>query len=98
MYLTEMRRREETRREPGRFPWLPPLVGDIEGIVLERPVTFLVGENGSGKSTLLALPGAAILQMEGGRLESVAWNDLEHVRVTRAFLTNPAAVLRQVLE
>ena len=47
---------------------------------------------------LMALPGATILLAEGGALRQAAWDDLEHVRVTRAFLTNPAAVLRRVLE
>ena len=47
---------------------------------------------------LMALPGATILLAEGGVLRQAAWEDLEHVRVTRAFLTNPAAVLRHVLD
>jgi predicted ATPase len=48
--------------------------------------------------TLMVLPGATILLAEGGVLRPAAWDDLEHVRVTRAFLTNPAGVLRHVLE
>jgi predicted ATPase len=31
-------------------------------------------------------------------LRPTAWDDLEHVRVTRSFLTNPAGVLRHVLK
>ena len=46
----------------------------------------------------MVLPGATILLAEGGVLRPAAWDDLEHVRVTRAFLTNPAGVLRHVLE
>jgi predicted ATPase len=45
---------------------------------------------------LMALPGAAILLAEDGRLRATAWEDLEHVRVTRAFLTNPASVLAKL--
>jgi predicted ATPase len=45
---------------------------------------------------LMALPGAAILLAEAGQLRATAWDDLEHVRVTRAFLTNPAAVLHKL--
>jgi predicted ATPase len=45
---------------------------------------------------LLALPGATILQADGGVLAPVAWNDLEHVRVTRAFLNDPESVLRRL--
>ena len=45
---------------------------------------------------LLALPGARILQAQDGRLVPAEWNDLEHVRVTRAFLNDPASVLRRL--
>ena len=46
---------------------------------------------------LLASPGAAILLVEDGRVRPAAWDDLEHVRVTRAFLNDPAAVLAKLL-
>ncbi len=46
---------------------------------------------------LLAQPDAVILLAEAGGLRAVAWNDLEHVRVTRAFLADPAAMLHKVL-
>ena len=45
---------------------------------------------------LLALPGATILQAQDGHLVPAEWNDLEHVRVTRAFLNDPASVLRRL--
>ncbi len=45
---------------------------------------------------LLALPGASILQAQDGRLVPAEWNDLEHVRVTRAFLNDPTSVLRRL--
>ncbi len=45
---------------------------------------------------LLALPGATILLAENGVLAPAAWDDLEHVRVTRAFLNDPASVLRRL--
>jgi predicted ATPase len=47
---------------------------------------------------LMALPDAEILLAENGRLNTVRWDELDHVRVTRAFLNNPAAVLRQLLD
>jgi predicted ATPase len=46
---------------------------------------------------LMALPGAAILLAEEGRLRPAVWDELEHVRVTRAFLNDPAAVLGKLL-
>jgi predicted ATPase len=45
----------------------------------------------------MALPDATILLAEDGRLRPIGWNDLDHVRVTRAFLNDPAATLRRLL-
>ncbi len=46
---------------------------------------------------LMALPGAAIMLAEEGQLRPVEWGELDHVRVTRAFMADPASVLRKVL-
>lgn len=43
---------------------------------------------------LMALPEAQILQFENGRIEPVAYDDVEHVKITKAFLNNPAKFLR----
>ncbi len=45
---------------------------------------------------LMALPGATILSLDEGAIRSVAWDELEHVRVTRQFLNDPAAFLRHL--
>jgi predicted ATPase len=37
----------------GQFPFTVPVIRALDGLALDRPVTFFVGENGSGKSTLL---------------------------------------------
>jgi predicted ATPase len=47
---------------------------------------------------LMAFPGATILQAENGILAEAAWNDIEHVRVTRAFLADPKAALAKLLD
>lgn len=47
---------------------------------------------------LMALPGAQILLAGEGGLQPAAWDELEHVRVTRAFLNAPGAVLGRVFE
>ena len=47
---------------------------------------------------LMAMPDATILLAEDGRLRPVQWDDLEHVRVTRAFMKDPAAIMRRLLE
>jgi predicted ATPase len=45
---------------------------------------------------LLALPGAEILLLEGDRIQPTAYDELEHVRLTRAFLANPERFLRHL--
>lgn len=45
---------------------------------------------------LMALPGATILQLGDGPARPVAWDDVEHVSVTRAFLNSPEAFLRHL--
>jgi predicted ATPase len=45
---------------------------------------------------LMALPGAEILQFENGALSAVAYEDVEHVRVTRDFLNAPQRYLRRL--
>ncbi len=42
---------------------------------------------------LMALPGAAIWLFEGGQIRPVAWDEVEHVALTRAFLANPRRFL-----
>nr|MBA3416223.1 ABC transporter ATP-binding protein [Chloroflexia bacterium] len=43
-----------------------------------------------------ALPGATILSLDDGHVRPVAWDDLDHVRVTRQFLNDPEAFLRHL--
>jgi predicted ATPase len=53
----------------GEFPFTIPAIRTLvaEGMALDAPVTYLVGENGSGKSTLVeALAIAAGFNPEGG--------------------------------
>jgi predicted ATPase len=45
---------------------------------------------------LLAFPGATILSFDGGQVHPVSYASLEHVTVTRAFLDDPEAFLRQL--
>jgi predicted ATPase len=42
---------------------------------------------------VMAYPGATILSMDGEAIEPVAYEDLEHVRITRGFLNNPERYL-----
>lgn len=45
---------------------------------------------------LMAYPGAVILSFENGLVQPVAYDDLEHVRLTRDFLNNPDSFLRHL--
>lgn len=47
---------------------------------------------------LMAYPGATILCMDGGAIEAVAYDDLEHVRITRGFLDHPQRYLARLFE
>ena len=45
---------------------------------------------------LMAYPGATILSMDRGIIEPVAYEDLEHVRITRGFLNHPERYLESL--
>jgi predicted ATPase len=47
---------------------------------------------------LLAFPGAQIVSFDGGAVTEAAYDELEHVRVTRDFLNAPERYLRQLLD
>jgi predicted ATPase len=45
---------------------------------------------------LMALPQAELLLLEGGTISPIAYEDVEHVRITRAFLDDPESFLRRL--
>ncbi len=47
---------------------------------------------------VMAFPDAAILSMDGETIERVAYEDLEHVRITRGFLNHPERYLARLFE
>jgi predicted ATPase len=47
---------------------------------------------------LMAYPGAALYSLDGGTPRRVAWDDLEHVALTRDFLNDPGMFLRRLEE
>lgn len=79
----------ETPLSPTRVLALMIMIEDL----VSRGCQFIIATH---SPILLALPGATILLAENGVLAPAAWNDLEHVRVTRAFLNDPASVLRRL--
>jgi predicted ATPase len=46
---------------------------------------------------LLAYPGATIYALDGG-LAPIAYDDIEHVRTTRDFLSHPAVFLARLFD
>jgi len=81
----------ETPLSPSRVLALMALLADR----VRQGCQFIIATH---SPILMALPDAEILLGENGRLQPVDWNDLEHVRVTRSFLNDPAAVLRHLLD
>jgi predicted ATPase len=45
---------------------------------------------------ILGYPGATILSFDGGRIERAQYDDLDHVRLTRDYLADPARFLRRL--
>ncbi|HAZ13370.1 MAG: hypothetical protein A2X86_14900 [Bdellovibrionales bacterium GWA2_49_15] len=45
---------------------------------------------------LMGYPGAKILNIDGKSISSVQYEDLEHVKITKAFLNNPASFLKHL--
>ncbi len=57
------------------------------------PSQFLIATH---SPILMALPGAAILSFDEGAIREAAYDDLEHVRLTRDFLNRPENFLRHL--
>jgi predicted ATPase len=81
----------ETPLSPGRVLALMVLLADR----VEQGCQFIIATH---SPILMALPGATILLAEDGRLVQTAWGDLDHVRVTRAFMADPQAALRKLFD
>lgn len=79
----------ETPLSPTRVLALMIMIEEL----VSRGCQFIIATH---SPILLALPGATILLADNGALAPADWNDLEHVRVTRAFLNDPASVLRRL--
>lgn len=45
---------------------------------------------------LMAFPEATIFSFDGDRIESIAYDDVEHVAITRSFLKNPESYIRRL--
>lgn len=63
-------------------------------MMIDRGGQFIIATH---SPILLAYPGASIFSFDQGTIEQVAYEDLDHVQVTRDFLNNPEAFLRVLL-
>src|SRR5438477_2182993 len=66
--------------DDAQFPFSVPAIRALDGLSLERPVTFFVGENGSGKSTLLEGIAAAAGLPTVGSAEAASDESLNQAR------------------
>ena len=85
IHLTRIARasRRSSTARAGRataFPFDVPAIAELAELVLDRPVTILVGENGSGKSTLLEALAIAAKATTAGTADAADDASLAGVR------------------
>ncbi len=71
------------------------LVALLQQMVQEHGAQFIVATH---SPILMAYPGAAIYGFDSGIIRPMAYDDVEHVMVTKAFMKNPAQFLRHLEE
>lgn len=62
--------------------------------MVDRDAQFIIVTH---SPILMAYPGAHILSFDGGEVRPIAYDQTEHVSVTRGFLNNPDAYLRPLM-
>lgn len=62
--------------------------------MLDQNAQFIIATH---SPILMAFPGATILRFDGATVGQVAYDDVEHVRVTRDFLANPQRFLQHLM-
>lgn len=73
----------------------------VRQMALLAMIHQMVKENGqfiiaTHAPILMSYPGATLLALEGGEIHPIAYKDLEHVQLTRDFLTRPEVYLRRL--
>jgi len=61
--------------------------------MVEQNAQFIIATH---SPILMAFPGAAILSFDQHPVREIAWEETEHVSLTRAFLNNPQRFLRHL--
>jgi predicted ATPase len=75
----------------------------LRQIIFLSMLKMMVGQNAqfiiaTHSPIILAYPGAAILSFDGGKIEQVEYDNLDHVRVTKSFLNDPAHYLKRMFD
>lgn len=70
------------------------LLGQIHAM-LAHNAQFIIATH---SPILMAYPGARLYTFDGGTIQPIAYDETEHVRVTRAFLDNPQSALKHLFD
>jgi predicted ATPase len=65
----------------------------LKTMATEQNAQFIIATH---SPILMAYPEASLLSFDGGSVHPVAWEELEHVTITRSFLNDPEAFLRHL--
>jgi predicted ATPase len=69
------------------------LISLIKTMVAEQNAQFIIATH---SPMLMALPGATIYNFDGSTISPVAYDDVDHVTLTRAFMRDPQQFLRHL--
>ncbi len=82
-YLREIRFNWNKVCDSEQYPFNIPSIKNMKSLIIDRNVTFFVGENGSGKSTLLeAIADKCGLGIKGGSRNSLMQNDVDNLSLS----------------
>jgi predicted ATPase len=79
----------EAPLSPQRQLALLSMIGDM----VEEKAQFIISTH---SPILMAFPGAKIFSFDSHPIREIAYDDVEHVSLTRAFLNNPQSFLRRL--
>lgn len=69
------------------------LISMLKTMVAEQGAQFIIATH---SPILMAFPDAVIYSFDDGRLQQIAYDEIEHVTLTRDFLRNPGSFLRHL--
>jgi predicted ATPase len=69
------------------------LLSMLKEMVEQQSAQFIIATH---SPILMALPNATIYNFDGGQIKPIAYDEVEHVAITRSFLNNPEQYLRHL--